>query len=284
MKINKRNLIGVMQGRLVPKYNGRYQAHPVNYWEDEFYIAKDIGLDCIEFILDYSEVDINPLLTSKGIKKINSLIDKTSIQVKTICADFFMLHPLHSNDQKEVDFSKKILTRLLQNSSLLNVSEIVIPCVDQASLIEVNDLSHFVKQINEFIPMLEELNINLSLETDLPPDIFLDLLNKFNSKRLKVNYDVGNSASLGYSSTEEIRAYGERISDIHLKDRTLGGGPTILGKGNANFDEFFLALSKISYRGPFIMQAYRDEEGLSIFKKQLNWIMPYLKKLETDNE
>ena len=132
--------------------------------------------------------------------------------------------------------------------------------------------------------MLEELNINLSLETDLPPDIFLDLLNKFNSKRLKVNYDVGNSASLGYSSTEEIRAYGERISDIHLKDRTLGGGPTILGKGNANFDEFFLALSKISYRGPFIMQAYRDEEGLSIFKKQLNWIMPYLKKLETDNE
>ncbi len=283
-KINNRNLIGVMQGRLLPKYNGRYQAHPVNYWEEEFHIAKDIGLDCIEFILDYSEVDINPLLTSKGIKKINSLIDKTNIQVKTICADYFMLHPLHSNDQKEVDFSKKILTRLLQNSSLLNVSEIVIPCVDQASLKELNDLTHFVSQINEFIPMLEKLNINLSLETDLPPYAFLSLLNKFSSERVKVNYDIGNSASSGYSCTEEISLYGDRISDIHIKDRILEGGPTILGKGNANFKEFFSALSKISYNGPFIMQAYRDEEGLSVFKKQLNWIMPYLKKLETDNE
>ena len=45
------NYFGVMQGRLLPKYKGRYQAHPVNYWQDEFRIANEIGLDCIEFIL-----------------------------------------------------------------------------------------------------------------------------------------------------------------------------------------------------------------------------------------
>ena len=41
-----------MQGRLLPKYQGRYQAHPKDYWRDEFKIASSIGLDCIEFILD----------------------------------------------------------------------------------------------------------------------------------------------------------------------------------------------------------------------------------------
>ena len=50
----------------------------------------------------------------------------------------------------------------------------------------------------------------------------------------------------------------------------------ILGQGNANFDLFFNKLREFNYQGPFIMQAYRDEEGLEIFKKQLKWITPYL--------
>ena len=32
----------------------------------------------------------------------------------------------------------------------------------------------------------------------------------------------------------------------------------------------------INYHGPFIMQAYRDEEGVSIFKSQLDWVKRYL--------
>ena len=34
--------IGIMQGRLLPKFKGRYQAHPLGYWHEEFLIAKDI--------------------------------------------------------------------------------------------------------------------------------------------------------------------------------------------------------------------------------------------------
>ena len=50
-----KNLIGTMQGRLLPKYKGRYQAHPIDYWQKEFEIAKNIGLGCIEFIFDFNE-------------------------------------------------------------------------------------------------------------------------------------------------------------------------------------------------------------------------------------
>ena len=31
------NQVGVMQGRLLPKYKGRYQAHPKDTWQDEFF-------------------------------------------------------------------------------------------------------------------------------------------------------------------------------------------------------------------------------------------------------
>ena len=59
-----KNKFGIMQGRLLPKYQGRYQAHPVGYWKDEFPIASQLGLDSIEFILDYNEMEKNPLLTN----------------------------------------------------------------------------------------------------------------------------------------------------------------------------------------------------------------------------
>ncbi len=45
------NPIGVMQGRLLPKYYGKYQAHPVGYWKEEFYLAQHRNLKNIEFIL-----------------------------------------------------------------------------------------------------------------------------------------------------------------------------------------------------------------------------------------
>ena len=52
-----------------------------------------------------------------------------------------------------------------------------------------------------------------------------------------------------------------------------------MGDGNANFAKFFDKLVDFDYQGPFIMQAYRDEEGVEIFKKQLDWVKPYLFRL-----
>ena len=61
-----------MQGRLLPKFQGRYQAHPAGYWKKEFQIAQHIGLDCIEFILDFNNVEENPLLKAGGIDEIKT--------------------------------------------------------------------------------------------------------------------------------------------------------------------------------------------------------------------
>ena len=47
--------VGIMQGRLLPKYQGRYQAHPKGYWQEEFDLASEAGLDLTEFIIDFPE-------------------------------------------------------------------------------------------------------------------------------------------------------------------------------------------------------------------------------------
>lgn len=270
-------MLGVMQGRLLPKYKGRYQAHPVGYWQEEFYAAAELGLDLIEFILDYNDVEQNPLLSTAGLNEIMHISRQTGVRVKSICADYFMEAPLHSASQADAEQSRRMLDRLITNAAVIGAADIVIPCVDQSTLLDsLPKQTAFIKALQAPLKLAEQLGVNLSLETDLPPEAFLNLLQQFESPSIKVNYDTGNSAALGYNCCEELAAYGNYISDIHVKDRVLNGGSVALGTGNTDFKAFFDVLGKINYTGPFIMQAYRDDEGVQIFKQQLAWIRPFL--------
>lgn len=270
--------IGVMQGRLLPKYNGRYQAHPVNYWQNEFSIAASLNLDCIEFILDYDLYETNPLMSKKGVEFINKCIDNTGIRVKSVCADYFMEKPFHHIDKEIVNQSEIVMCELIKNCFALNVTDIIIPCVDSSSLKNEDDFKLFIENTKKIIENAEKYNINLNLETDLNPIIFGQFLSEFASARISVNYDTGNSASLGFNVIEEFKCYGHRITDIHIKDRKLNGESVMLGDGNVNFTNFFESLKLINYSNPFIMQAYRDEEGVNVFKKQLSFFVNKLNK------
>ena len=76
-----------------------------------------------------------------------------------------------------------------------------------------------------------------------------------------INYDIGNSASLGFDCTAEVRAYGHRISNVHIKDRVLGGTTVPLGSGAANFPAVFSGLARVGYKGDFILQTARAADG-----------------------
>src|SRR5207248_89521 len=65
--------------------------------------------------------------------------------------------------------------------------------------------------------------VAIHVETDLPPAAYLCLLDRLPTQRIGVTYDIGNSASLGYDPSEELRAYGDRVGSVHVKDRLRGG-------------------------------------------------------------
>lgn len=271
------NPIGVMQGRLLPKYQGRYQAHPVGYWQQEFSICQDVGLDCIEFIVDRNDIQKNPLLQDSGRAEMREIMQEHQVRVHSVCADYFMAAPLHRPETAEA--SQQMLKLLLQACRQMEISNLVIPCVDQSRLANHVEIEKFVTIMKQYSEIAADYGIFLALETDLPPAPFAELLSKISAPAVTVNYDIGNSASLGFDPIEEFKAYGEKITDVHIKDRKKDGGPEILGQGDANFGLIFDLLSDINFSGPLIMQAYRDDEGINIFKQQLHWVQPWLGKL-----
>jgi len=271
-----KNLIGIMQGRLLPPVNNRIQAFPAERWNEEFLIAKELGFDCIEFIFEEKDEKKHPLMNKDGIKQIGQLESETGIKILSICADYFMDFPLHKGFQIEESIS--ILQRLISNSAIFGVRNIVIPCVDQSSLSSSEEISLFVQSMNKCIPLAEKTNITLALETDLSPKNFLELLIKLKSSCIKVNYDMGNSASLGHNPKEEIEAYGKWITDVHIKDRVYKGSTVPLGNGNVDFQVVFNKLREINFSGIYIFQPARKEAGREkeTIKEYMTFINQYL--------
>ena len=263
--------LGIMQGRLLPKYKGRFQAHPVSYWSEEFPLAQERNLDLIEFILDFNDFRLNPLVSSNGLIEIKEATNKTGVKVKTICADYFMIKTFHKNSQSEINDSINVLNTLIRNSKEIGVEQIIIPCVDSSSL-KKQDFNLFITNIKDCLVNAEKQNISICLETDLNPEEFSHLLSLLPYESVKVNYDIGNSASLGYDIEEEFYAYGDKIINIHIKDRLLNGGSAELGSGDVDFDQVLNMLKNIKYEEVMIMQSYRDDIGVEIFDKQLKFI------------
>ena len=81
-------------------------------------------------------------------------------------------------------------------------------------------------------------------------------MKKLNNK-FGINYDTGNSASLGFDFDEE-KKYMKYIYNIHIKDRKFRGPSVRLGKGDFDFKNFFLYLKKFNYKGNLILQTARS--------------------------
>ena len=131
-----------------------------------------------------------------------------------------------------------------------------------------------------------DYNININLETDLPPIKFSNLIEDINHSNLKVNYDTGNSSSLGYHPKTELDLYGDHISVIHIKDRNYNGGTVKLGMGDTNFDAFFNKLKNMEIKGPIIMQASRTEnydKEKDLVIEQFNYLKGKLRMIEKWN-
>ena len=254
-----------MQGRLLPKIDNKYQAHPIGIWEKEFMLAKKIGLNCIEFIIDLEGIEKNPIIAN-NLSKINSLSKKTNIEVYSICMDFLMEAPI-----VKYKSSVNYIYKIIENIKNSKIKYLNLPCVDNSKFRNNTDINIFIDEINKFKKILEAHNIKLCIESDLNPTKFKKLNNKINSKYIGINYDTGNSSSIGYKIEDEIKEYKNNIYSIHIKDRKLNGSSVFLGTGNANFKKFFKLININQFNGPIIFQAYRDDEGYTLFKDQFKW-------------
>jgi hexulose-6-phosphate isomerase len=170
-----------------------------------------------------------------------------------------MERPLVRAGATDLARSSERLRWLFRRCQLAGITRTVLPFVDQSRIENDDEVTQVVDLIGSLLPEAESHGVELHLETALEPARFAALLDRLPHSNLKVNYDSGNSASLGYSPREEFAAYGGRIGSVHIKDRVRGGGTVPLGHGDADLPAVFDGLQQLGYQGDYVLQVARNE-------------------------
>jgi L-ribulose-5-phosphate 3-epimerase len=270
--------MALMQGRLLPPAGATIQQFPGSRWPEEFSLATDLGIDAIEWIVD--RVDGNPFVAGPdGLAAIRSTIERTGVTVASVCADIFMeRYRLADDSPDEQASADRMLAQLLHQCGVLGAERIVLPFVDASELDTPGALRGARRAIEAALPVARQEGVELHLETSLSPAGFASMLDDLDDPMVKVNYDMGNSAALGYSPADEFSAYGSRIGSVHIKDRLLGGTTVSLGAGSADFSAVFGGLRELGYPGDYVLQVARAEPGQEVanIRRTLEFVGEYL--------
>jgi hexulose-6-phosphate isomerase len=250
-----------MQGRVVAPEGGRFQSFPRDGWRREIENAGFIGLRGIEWIYDLYGEGENPIETPEGRSELKALLRQHGVAVVSVCADYFMDKPLLRCSAAENKQLLKRLEWLIELCPEMGIGRIVLPFVDASKIRDDAERDQVSANLRSVLPVAERHGVELHLETDLAPAAFRAFLDGLEHALVKVNYDAGNSASLGFSPAEEFAAYGARIGSFHIKDRRLGGTTVPLGQGDADFATLREQLVRYNYQGDFVMQVARGEPG-----------------------
>ena len=260
-------LVAVMQGRLVPPEGATIQCFPRQRWRDEFPLAAKAGIDAIEWIYDLPSADDNPLATDAGLAEMRELSRSSGTAVVSVCADYFLERTIVRASPSDYTELLQRLAWLIGRCRAAGVSRVVLPFVDGGSIETAAEHERVVDILTKIQPVCESADVELHLETALDPGSFASLLERFQADWVRVTYDSGNSASLGYDVRAELAAYGRRIGSVHVKDRVRGGGTVPLGSGDADLPALFSGLASLQFDGDYVLQVARGQAG-----DEVDWV------------
>ena len=253
--------IGFMQGRLSAMVDGKIQAFPWSEWREEFPRATALGLTRMEWTIDQDRLRENPLATEAGRKEIATLCRQNSLRIASLTGDCFMQAPFWKATGDKQKALVDDLDLLLAASSAVGIEFVVIPLVDNGKIESEAESDALLRVLLDRSASLVKQNVKIIFESDLPPQPLAQFIAKLPRENFGINYDSGNSASLGYDSADEISAYSRRILNVHVKDRLRGGTTVPLGTGAADLAKTIRLIEQSDYRGQYILQTARADDG-----------------------
>lgn len=286
------NSLGIMQGRLSPPVDGQIQAFPL-HWQDEFARAQEAGLTAIEWLYrEPVDGDRNPLDLGETVATIRHLEQQSGVRVRSVCADYFVDHPLIVNEAvqwKQVDQ----LCVVIHRAAMLEVEYVVLPFVGRVPGADFRSTPadpawargsriHTVAEVTALVTLfralavtLRPLTLRICLELEIDRRRIVALLQAVNDPHFAVCYDLGDRAALGCDFVHDLRELGPYLGAVHVKDRTFAGPTVPLGKGVVDWSEVPRSLRDAGYTGPLVLQEARGMPG-----KEVPWAIESREWLE----
>jgi len=258
MKISS---IGIMQGRILPKFVDRLQVFPIDTWEEELVATENIGFQHIELLWD-SKQDIKK---AKGL--MNNVSELPQLHAPSMCIDSIC------NYTSAKDILNEILD-VLDTFKQDTPGILVVPLLGKATINTIFKLKELIDKIgaHKIWNLLQKYNVKLALELDMPSSEIIKAIEFSNPNLIGICLDSGNLWHYSNNPIEDMQILSNRIIHVHIKDRDKTGENVLLGDGLVDFHKFSKVLKDIGYSDLITLETKYFKSPSSEAKKNLEYI------------
>jgi L-ribulose-5-phosphate 3-epimerase len=198
-----------------------------------------------------------------------------------LTGDCFMQVPFWKAEGQAKTKLKDDFLAICLACSKVGIQMVVVPLVDNGRLDNLAQEDEVVQFLVSQQKFFTDHDLQIIFESDFVPNELRRFIDRLPVHTFGINYDIGNSAALGFDPKDEFAKYGSRVVNVHVKDRLLGGTTVPLKTGAAHFDAVFTELAKVGFQGNFILQTARATDNnhagvLSTYRDMtLQWIRQY---------
>ena len=236
-------------------------------------LADGLRVDGLEFYFNYKD-----LQDKSNWSKIRSAVEAKGMTIPMMCASPDFTIP--DSNLRKVEIQKEIFA--IEMSAALGAKYCRVLSGQRRKEITYEEgMKYVVDSINACIPTAEKYGITLILENHYKDDfwtepefaqmmdVFVDLVNRIESKSFAVNFDPSNAIAAGEEPLELLEKVKHRVVTMHASDRYLANGTVedlrkaeggtpgyvsffkhgVIGKGLNDYDAIFSTLKAVGFDG-----------------------------------
>jgi sugar phosphate isomerase/epimerase len=146
------------------------------------------------------------------------------------------------------------IRQAIQWAAELEAKVILVPFFFQGEIVTEADFERAVRGFRQLCPLAAEKGVWLCYEGTLPADDIRRMAAEVSSEAFGCYFDLANVVWRGMDTATEIRALGELIRQVHMKDTRVGPGDCPPGLGLVDYAESARALREIHFDGWIVME------------------------------
>lgn len=203
-------------------------------------MARKVGLEGVEVAAGSPEEKIN-ISKPEVIEQYKKAMNETKVVVSSICMGLLNRCPFISDPR-----ATRWVSDTIDAAAALGAKTILLAFFGRGALKNRTQMEKAAELLKPLAPIAAKKGVTLGIENTLSAEDNLFILDKAgHPDGLKIYYDIGNSTGNGYNVPKEIRLLGDKIAQIHFKDRKTG----LLGQGQVDMAVVAQAMVAIRYNG-----------------------------------
>jgi sugar phosphate isomerase/epimerase len=206
--------------------------------------------------------------------------DRSSLHVPSLVLGEHNAGGLASADTDVAEAAAEDVRRAIVWAEELGADIILVPFFLDGELVHEADVDRAARALRALCPLAAQRNVSLCYEGTLPSDRFRDLAARVESAAFGVYFDLANPVTRGMDTATELRALGDLVRRVHLKDTRVRGADVHPGLGRVDFAQSRDALAEIGYDGWLVFETPAAPE--EVVRRDLSFARWAFPSLEVD--